>query len=98
MPTIQIDPNELSNERALVTGGTKNMGEEIVKRLGQAGAKVITAARSKPDELRWRSLSFGESPDLFIQSDISTPDGTAQLSLMRDNCYQEDRCITYSGW
>ena len=74
MTTIQINPNELSDKRVLVAGGTKGMGEAIlqgrgyanVNRLRQAGATVITTARSKPDELR--------SPDLFIQSDISTPE------------------------
>ncbi len=64
---IQIDPNELSGKRVLVTGGTKGMGEAIVKRLRQAGARVITTARSIPDDL--------QSPDLFIPSDLSTPDG-----------------------
>jgi NAD(P)-dependent dehydrogenase (short-subunit alcohol dehydrogenase family) len=69
--TIQIDPNELANKRVLVTGGIKGMGEAIVKRLRQAGAKVVTTARSKPDELR--------SPDLFIQSDIGTADGVEKV-------------------
>jgi len=64
---IQIDPNELSGKRVLVTGGTKGMGEAIVKRLRQAGARVITTARSIPNDL--------QSPDLFIQSDLGTPDG-----------------------
>ncbi len=59
MSTIPIKPNELSDKRVLVTGGTKGMGEAIVKRLSQAGATVITTARSKPDQLR--------SPDLFIK-------------------------------
>jgi NAD(P)-dependent dehydrogenase (short-subunit alcohol dehydrogenase family) len=47
------------------------MGEAIVNRLSQVGATVITTARSKPDQLR--------SPDLFIQSDISTPDGVEKV-------------------
>jgi NAD(P)-dependent dehydrogenase (short-subunit alcohol dehydrogenase family) len=51
----------------LVTGGTKGIGEAIVKRLRQAGARVITTARSMSNDL--------QSPDLFIQSDIGTPDG-----------------------
>jgi NAD(P)-dependent dehydrogenase (short-subunit alcohol dehydrogenase family) len=71
MTTIQVDPNELSDKRALVTGGTKGMGEAIVNRLRQAGAKVITTARSKPSEL--------QSPDLFVQADISTPDGVEKV-------------------
>ena len=65
--TIQIDPNELSGKRVLVTGGTQGIGEAIVKRLRQAGATVITTARSIPDNL--------QSPDLFIPADLSKSDG-----------------------
>lgn len=71
MINLQIIPNELSGKRALVTGGTKGIGEAIVKRLRQAGATVMTTARSRPDEL--------ESPVLFIQSDIGTPDGVKKV-------------------
>src|SRR5246127_2218924 len=71
MTTIQNDSNEFSGKRALVTGGTKGMGEAIVRRLSQAGATVVTPARTKPDEL--------ESPELFIQSDISTPEGVEKV-------------------
>jgi NAD(P)-dependent dehydrogenase (short-subunit alcohol dehydrogenase family) len=64
---IPIDSNELSGKRVLVTGGTKGVGEAIVKRLRQAGATVITTARSFPED--------SQSPELFIQSDLSTPEG-----------------------
>src|SRR3954470_22151305 len=67
MTPVQNDSNELSGKRALVTGGTKGMGEAIVRRLRRAGATVITTARTKPDEL--------QSPELFIESDISTHQG-----------------------
>lgn len=67
----QVDSNELSGKRVLVTGGTKGMGEAIVKRLRQAGATVITTARSIPENL--------QLPELFIQSDISTPDGVEKV-------------------
>ena len=72
MTTIQNNPNELSDKRALVTGGTKGMGEAIVTRLRLAGATVMTTARSRPDGL--------QSPELFIQSDISTPDGVEKVA------------------
>ncbi|WP_199330954.1 SDR family NAD(P)-dependent oxidoreductase [Leptolyngbya sp. FACHB-16] len=49
MTTIPIAPGELSGKGALVTGGSKGMGEAFVKRLRQAGATVITTARSVPD-------------------------------------------------
>jgi len=71
MTTIQNESNEFSGRRALVTGGTKGMGEAIVRRLRQAGATVITTARTKPGEL--------ESPELFIQSDISTAQGVEKV-------------------
>ena len=71
MTAIQSDSKEFSGKRALVTGGTKGMGEAIVKRLRLAAATVITTARTKPDGL--------QSPELFIQSDISTPDGVDKV-------------------
>jgi NAD(P)-dependent dehydrogenase (short-subunit alcohol dehydrogenase family) len=71
MRNTQINPNELSDKRALVTGGTKGMGEAIVKRLRQAGATVMTTARSKPANL--------DLPDLFIEADISTGDGMRKV-------------------
>jgi NAD(P)-dependent dehydrogenase (short-subunit alcohol dehydrogenase family) len=43
---FSTDPTEFAGERALVTGGTKGMGEAIVRRLGAGGATVMTTARS----------------------------------------------------
>ena len=71
MTTTQINPNELSDRKALVTGGTKGMGEAIVKRLRQGGATVMTTARSAPPNL--------QLPDLFIEADISTRDGVQKV-------------------
>lgn len=69
---ISIDPKELEGKRILVTGGTKGgMGEAIVKRLTKAGATVITTARTTPEELKKK--------ELFIQADISRPEGTAKI-------------------
>ena len=55
----------------MVTAGTKGIGEAVVKRMPQAGAKVITTARSSPEDLAF--------PEFFIQSDISTPDGVERV-------------------
>src|SRR5438132_5776130 len=66
-----VDSNEFAGKRALVTGGTKGIGEAIVKRLRQGGATVMTTARSAPPNL--------QLPDLFIEADISTNDGVQKI-------------------
>jgi NAD(P)-dependent dehydrogenase (short-subunit alcohol dehydrogenase family) len=68
---IETNHSELTGKKILITGGTKGMGEAIVKRLRAAGAAVMTTARSMPQNLA--------SPELFVQSDISTPDGVEKV-------------------
>jgi NAD(P)-dependent dehydrogenase (short-subunit alcohol dehydrogenase family) len=68
---IPFDANEFEGKRALVTGGTKGMGEAIVKRLTRAGATVVTTARSIP--------ANSQAPDLFVHADISTPEGVEKV-------------------
>jgi NAD(P)-dependent dehydrogenase (short-subunit alcohol dehydrogenase family) len=64
--------NELHGKRALVTGGTQGIGAAIVKRLTQAGARVMTAARTVPAD--------GPAPELLVQADVSTAEGVAKLA------------------
>jgi NAD(P)-dependent dehydrogenase (short-subunit alcohol dehydrogenase family) len=71
MKTNGINPEELSGKRVLVTGGTKGIGAAIVKRLKQAGATVVSIARSTPDPQH--------SADLFIQADVSTVEGVQKV-------------------
>src|SRR5262245_10932532 len=54
-------------KRALVTGGTRGMGQAIVHRLKSAGATVVVTARSTPPDL--------PEPELFVAADLSTAEG-----------------------
>jgi len=54
-------------QRALVTGGTQGIGEAVVATLREAGATVVTTARSRPRDLAY--------PDLFVAADVSTAEG-----------------------
>jgi NAD(P)-dependent dehydrogenase (short-subunit alcohol dehydrogenase family) len=74
MPNAQkfsIDPNEFARQRVLVTGGTQGMGEAIARRLAAGGAAVATTARSP--------LPEGQTPDLFVQADVSTAEGVKKV-------------------
>ena len=63
---------ELTGKRALVTGGTKGVGQAVVAALREAGATVLTTARSRPEQI-------GHA-DLFIAADVSTADGCAAVA------------------
>jgi|SRR5882724_6017839 len=63
---IQIDPNEFTGKRILVTGGTKGIGEAIVNRLVNGGGLVLATARTSPK---------GGNAEQFIQADASTRAG-----------------------
>ena len=62
----------LEGKRALVTGGTKGAGRAIVAALREAGATVLTTARSRPEEL--------EHDEDFLVADVSTPGGCASVA------------------
>jgi len=59
---------ELDGRRALVTGGTKGIGEAVVARLREAGATVLATARTRPSDF---------PSDLFVAADIATAEGCA---------------------
>jgi NAD(P)-dependent dehydrogenase (short-subunit alcohol dehydrogenase family) len=57
---------------ALVTGGTKGMGEAIVRRLAQDGAVVIAPARGLPSE----PLAGVR----YLEADVGTAEGAAHVA------------------
>lgn len=72
---------ELQGSRALVTGGTKGVGEAVVARLLEDGADVVTTARSRPS---------GIAADRFIAADITTAAG---CETVVDAVLQRWRCV-----
>ena len=66
-----VQDDEFKIKRILVTGGTKGMGEAIVRRLTLSGASVATTARSP--------LTDGQTAALFMQADIGTPEGVQRV-------------------
>jgi NAD(P)-dependent dehydrogenase (short-subunit alcohol dehydrogenase family) len=59
---------EFEGKRALVTGGTKGMGEAIVRLLAERGATVLATARGLPDKPLPRVR--------YLQADLATTAGT----------------------
>ena len=67
--------DEFKGKRVLMTGGTKGVGEAIVRRFELSGASVAITARSAPLQA-WLLHSLGE-PD----GDRSAVSATWQVSL-----------------
>jgi NAD(P)-dependent dehydrogenase (short-subunit alcohol dehydrogenase family) len=64
-------PPEFEGKRVLVTGGTKGIGQAVTARLREAGARVLTTARRRPDDLA--------DANLFVAMDITTAEGCAAV-------------------
>jgi NAD(P)-dependent dehydrogenase (short-subunit alcohol dehydrogenase family) len=62
---------DLEGKRALVTGGTKGVGEAVVAAFREAGATVLTSARSRPENIA--------EPEHFVIADLSTAAGCVTL-------------------
>ena len=69
---LTVDPHEFDGKRVLVTGGTKGIGQAVVARLRDGGAKVLATARSRPGGLA--------DTDFFIATDITTAEGCAVVA------------------
>jgi NAD(P)-dependent dehydrogenase (short-subunit alcohol dehydrogenase family) len=62
----------LANRRALVTGGTKGVGAAVVEALRNAGARVVTTARSIPTK-----PAQGVH---YVAADLTTADGCTAVA------------------
>lgn len=62
---------EFAGKRVVVTGGTRGIGAAVSRRFADAGAQVISAARSKPAD---------PVPGLFVRADAGTAEGAAAIA------------------
>src|SRR5258708_36416696 len=69
---FSIYADEFKDKRILVTGGTKGVGEAIVRRFQLSGALVATTARSP-------SLHV-QTANLFVQADLATASGVYSVA------------------
>lgn len=60
----------LNGKRILVTGGTKGVGQAVVKLFSEQGARVLTSARQP---------SFELPDEMFVTADLSTLEGCDAL-------------------
>lgn len=66
----------LEGARALVTGGTKGVGQATVAALTSAGAQVLTTARSRPT---------GDLQAEFVEADVTIPAGSERVAAAVDD-------------
>src|SRR5882757_6024959 len=69
---FSLSSEEFKDKRILVTGGTKGVGEAIVRRFQLGGALVATTARSP-------SL-HDQTANLFVQADLATASGVYSVA------------------
>ncbi|GAA3172778.1 SDR family oxidoreductase [Streptomyces virens] len=62
-----MNSNDLDGRLAVVAGGSKGTGLATARRLRDAGARVVTIARTPPET----------ADPLFVRADLSSPEGAA---------------------
>jgi gluconate 5-dehydrogenase len=75
-----FDRFRLNGRRALITGGSRGLGLEMARALGQAGAKLVLVSRDAESLANAQKQLAAESPEVnTIQSDISHPDEAVRM-------------------
>jgi NAD(P)-dependent dehydrogenase (short-subunit alcohol dehydrogenase family) len=86
---------------AIITGGTKGIGEGCVRVFVDAGARVVFCARKQEegDSLATELNNFGRGEAHFIKCDVSKPDEIRNLINQTVEKYGRIDClINNAGW
>ena len=77
-----LDQFSLDGRIALITGGSSGIGEAMAEALGQAGAKIILAARRKPQLEEARKRLAAKNVDVIscISADLESLDASSVLA------------------
>ena len=71
----------LNGRRALVTGGSRGIGYECARALGDMGARLVVSARGEAEGREAADRFAGEGIEAtFIAADLTAPDGPASSS------------------
>jgi NAD(P)-dependent dehydrogenase (short-subunit alcohol dehydrogenase family) len=84
----------LEGKRALVTGGTKGVGQAVAAALREAGATVLTTARLRPDNLP-NAAPF-RSPLNFVGADQELLGGRLPRNKRQPVLYMF-ACLNFRG-
>lgn len=70
----------LNGRKALVTGGSRGIGYECARALGDMGARLVVSARGEAEGREAADRLAGEGIEAtFIAADLTAPDGPARL-------------------
>jgi NAD(P)-dependent dehydrogenase (short-subunit alcohol dehydrogenase family) len=75
-----LDSFRLDGRRAVVTGGSRGLGFEMARALGEAGAELVLASRDVEKLETARAALLGAVPKVdVVQADLETPKGTEEF-------------------
>ncbi len=75
-----LDQFHLNGRRALVTGGTRGLGFEMAKAMGEAGAELIVASRDEEHLRTAQAALAAVAPRVeTLPADLETPEGATAM-------------------
>src|SRR5437667_10594558 len=78
--TMILDQFRLTGRRALVTGGSRGLGFEMAKALGEAGAELVIASRDAEKLKEAQSALATSGPRVeIVRADLGTPQAATAM-------------------